>query len=82
MLASSGMTLPCAANGAKGSGQPPQPVPAALRAQFPVVGQHVTVELTRVIRDLDVERWLVPSRSAARIHRHLRRELDPQAYPV
>jgi hypothetical protein len=25
-----------------------------------VVGQHVTIELTRVIRDLDVERRLVP----------------------
>lgn len=52
-------------------------MPAALRAQFAVVGQHVAVELTRVIRDLDVERWLIPSRSAARIHGHLRRELDP-----
>ena len=79
MLASSGMTLPRAAKGANGPGQPAQPRAATLGAQLPVVGQHVTLELARVIRDLDVERWLVPSGSAARIHRHLRRELNPSS---
>ena len=44
----------------KGPAQPPQPVPASLRTQFPVVGQHVAVKIARVIRDLDVERRLVP----------------------
>jgi hypothetical protein len=29
-------------------------------AQLAVVGEHVALELARVIRDLDVERWLVP----------------------
>jgi hypothetical protein len=33
---------------------------ASLGAQFAVVGEHVALELTRVIRDLDVERRLVP----------------------
>jgi hypothetical protein len=42
-----------------------------------VIGEHLTVELARVIRDLDVERRLVPPISAARIHRHLRREIEP-----
>jgi hypothetical protein len=42
-----------------------------------VIGEDVTVELARVIRDLDVERGLVPSSSAARIHRHLRRDFGP-----
>jgi len=32
-----------------------------------VVGEHVTVKLARVVRDLDVERRLIP----LRIHRHL-----------
>jgi hypothetical protein len=31
-----------------------------LGALFPAVGQHIAVELARVIRDLDVERRLVP----------------------
>jgi hypothetical protein len=39
-----------------------------------VIGEHVAVELTRVIGDLDAERRLVPPCSAARIHRHLRRD--------
>ena len=57
MLASSGMTRPAPAERA---GQPLQPVAAPPGAQLPVVGEHVAVELTRVIRDLDVERRLVP----------------------
>jgi len=61
----------------QGSPQPPQPAAAALGALLTVIGEDVTVELARVIRDLDVERKLVPSSSAARIHRHLRREFGP-----
>ena len=57
MLASSGITVPCPANGAA---QPAQPPPSPLGALFPVVGEHVAVELARVIRDLDIERGLVP----------------------
>jgi hypothetical protein len=61
--------------------QPAQPVPPPHRAQLAVVGEHVAVELAGVIRDLDVERRLVPPSSAARIRRHLRREIKPR-YPV
>jgi hypothetical protein len=42
-----------------------------------VIGEYVAIKLARVIRDLDVERRLVPSRSTARIHRHLRRVINP-----
>ena len=41
-------------------GQPAQPAPTSARAQFPVVSDDVAVELARVIRDLDIERRLVP----------------------
>jgi hypothetical protein len=37
-----------------------QPGAAPLDALLPAVGEHVPVELTRVIRDLDVEGRLVP----------------------
>jgi hypothetical protein len=53
-------------------GEPAQPAAPAPRAQLPVVGEHVTVELARVIRDVDVDRGLIPPACAARIHRHLR----------
>jgi hypothetical protein len=44
----------------EGSRQPPQPAAAPFRAHLSVIGEHLAVELARVIRDLDVERSLVP----------------------
>jgi hypothetical protein len=61
----------------QGSPQPPQSAAATFGALLTVIGEDVAVELARIIRDLDVERKLVPFSSAARIHRHLRREFGP-----
>jgi hypothetical protein len=74
MLASSGIIAALPGQRAR---QPPQPAAAALGSLFAVVGEDIAVELACVIRDLDVERRLVPASSAARIHRHLRRESVP-----
>jgi len=59
---------------AKGAAQPqasPLPPKGAL---LPVVSLHVTIELPRIIGDLDVDRWqasVVPFRFAAWVHAYL-----------
>jgi hypothetical protein len=54
--------------------QAPAALAAPLRPQLPVVRLHVTVELPRVVGNLDVDRWqasIVPFRFAAWVHAYL-----------